>query len=522
MVVGGLDFPTSVTLGDDGTLYIAESGLAFGGARPGGRVRRVESDGSTVCLRDDLRAPVNGLTFHDGCLYVSEGGHPGRISRLAPDGEWTVLLDGLPGLGNYHTNMAQVGPDGWLYFGQGALTNSGIVGPDSLGLAWLRRLPHACDIPGYDVVLTGAGAECDDPFPTAGAVGDGNGWGALRRDRGAKSAGSGGDGGVAGTGIASAENAGLAATTGTAPSGLAVASAANGFAAAARRVSTGAFCPFGEQAEAGRRLRGQVPATAAVMRWPLDAPRPRRGAEAASGLERLELVAWGLRNPYGLAFLPDGRLLATDQGADDRGSRPIGNVPDYLYEVRQGAWYGWPDYAGGVPVTDERFRPQRGPAPRMLLANHPELPPPERPLLSFAVNAAATKLAVVPPDAGRWPGQLLVALFGDERPFTAPPGERVGRSLARIDPDGWTLHRIAPMREIVAGDGRGGRGDGRGGGGGGRGGGAPGWHRPIDVCCAPDGESVYLLDFGEFEMGPAGMTARAGSGALWSLPMAAL
>ena len=27
------------------------------------------------------------------------------------------------------------------------------------------------------------------------------------------------------------------------------------------------------------------------------------------------LVAWGLRNAYGLGFLPDGTLLATDQGA---------------------------------------------------------------------------------------------------------------------------------------------------------------------------------------------------------------
>ena len=34
----------------------------------------------------------------------------------------------------------------------------------------------------------------------------------------------------------------------------------------------------------------------------------------------LRLVAWGLRNAYGISFLPDGRLRVTDQGADDRGS----------------------------------------------------------------------------------------------------------------------------------------------------------------------------------------------------------
>jgi glucose/arabinose dehydrogenase len=52
----------------------------------------------------------------------------------------------------------------------------------------------------------------------------------------------------------------------------------------------------------------------------------------------LELVAWGLRTAFGVGFLPDGRLLAIDQGADDHGSRPVGNAPDALYEVRPGAW----------------------------------------------------------------------------------------------------------------------------------------------------------------------------------------
>jgi glucose/arabinose dehydrogenase len=67
--------------------------------------------------------------------------------------------------------------------------------------------------------------------------------------------------------------------------------------------------------------------------------------EAGGSLSRGTLVAWGLRNAYGLLFLPDGRLLAIGQGADDRGSRPVGNVPDLLFEGNPGAWYGWPDFA---------------------------------------------------------------------------------------------------------------------------------------------------------------------------------
>jgi glucose/arabinose dehydrogenase len=414
LVAEGLDFPTSLTFDAEGTPWVAESGLPFAGAAPGGRIRRIDPDGQGETLLGDLKWPVNGLGFHDGLFYIAEGGHPGRISRWAPGGERETVLDGMPGLGNYHTNMTVVGPDGWLYFSQGALTNSGVIGLDAYELGWLKRLPHNHDVPGYDVVLTGLNLETDNPL------------------------GSNGD----------------------------------------RRTRTGAFSPFGVTTRPGQRIAGRVPCTASVMRCRPD----------GSGLE---LVAWGLRNAYGLLFLPDGRLLATDQGTDDRGSRPVGQAPDLLFEVRPGAWYGWPDYMGGVPVTDPRFRPQRGPQPQLLLANHGELPAPERPLLELPVNAAATKMDVLPGSAPRWPGQLLVALFGDERPMTGPAGPRVGRSLARIDPSGWSLHGT----------------------------GAGPFRRPIDVRVQESEGAVYVLDFGDFEMGPGGVEARAGTGALWKIPL---
>jgi len=411
----GLDFPTSLAFDGDGVPWIAESGLPFGGARPGGRIRRV-TGGTSEELLTDLRFPVNGLCFHDGAFYISEGGYPGRISRWVPGEERTTVLDGLPGLGNYHTNMAVVGPDGKLWFSQGAMTNSGIIGLDAYELGWLGRLPHNCDVPGYEVELAGVQCETVNPLDLTGDS----------------------------------------------------------------RARTGAFSPFGVTAEAGRRIAGRVPCTAAVLRCDLDG-------------SHLELVAWGLRNAYGLAFLPDGRLLATDQGADDRGSRPIGNAPDVLFEVKQGAWYGWPDFVAGVPVDDPRFRPTRGPAPEPLLANHAELPPPEKPLVEFAVNAAATKLAVIPRYAGRWPGQILAALFGDERPMTGPEGPKVGRTIARIDPADWSLHPLAGTER------------------------AP-FFRPIDV--RVHGDSVYVLDFGDFEMvSGGGVEARAGTGSLWKIPL---
>lgn len=418
VVADDFSFPTSVTQGDGGSLYVAESGLPFGGAAPGGRIWRLAPSGQRELIAAGLRPPVNGLTFHDGGLYVSEGGPPGRISRLELDGRQAVILDNLPGPGNYHTNMVAFGPDGKLYFGQGAMTNLGIIGLDAYELGWLRRLPHAHDIPGLDIVLTGVSVETPNPL-----VADPN-----------------------------------------------------------ARVRTGAFVPFGTPSEPGQRIAAELPCTAAVMRCNPD------GSE-------LELVAWGLRNAFALGFLPDGRLLAVDQGADDRGSRPVGNAPDLLYVVRPGAWYGWPDFIGGIPLTGAQFRPTRGPAPTMLLANHDELPAPEAPLLRFPPHVAAVKFAVAPHRADLpWAGQLFVALFGDEAPMTAPAGPKVGRSVARIDPADWSLHPV--IAEPLA--------------------------RPIDVQIADDGRSLLVVDFGQFEMtAERGVAAVAGSGKLWRITFSA-
>ncbi|MDQ2888236.1 MAG: sugar dehydrogenase [Chloroflexota bacterium] len=415
LVVEGLSFPTSLTFDKEGVIYVAESGLPFGGAAPGGRIWCVAADGTRTLVAEHLRHPVNGLVYHDGGLYVSEGGHPSRISRIELDGRQTVLVDNLPGPGNYHTNTVAFGPDGKMYFSQGAMTNTGIVGLDAYEMGWLRRLPHAYDIPGYDVVLTGANAETPNP---------------LVEEPGA-------------------------------------------------RAFTGAFSAFGTATEAGQRIPGQLPCTAAVMRCNPD------GSE-------LELVAWGIRNAFAIGFLPDGRLLAVDQGADDRGSRPVGNVPDLLLEVQQNAWYGWPDFIGGVPITDARFLPTRGAAPEFLLANHDELPAPEKPLLEFPSHVAAVKFDVAPASVRRYAGQIYIALFGDEAPMCLPAGgPRVGRSIGRIDPQDWSLHEVAPD-------------------------GLNALNRPIDVRFGPTDGALYVLDFGYFEMREGGgLDAEPRSGKVW-------
>jgi glucose/arabinose dehydrogenase len=76
--------------------------------------------------------------------------------------------------------------------------------------------------------------------------------------------------------------------------------------------------------------------------------------DAATGAHRI--FASGLRNPVGLDFYPGSdRLYAVVNERDELGSDL---VPDYLTNVRRGAFYGWP-YSYFGPNLDSRVKPQR-------------------------------------------------------------------------------------------------------------------------------------------------------------------
>lgn len=394
VVAEGFAFPSSLAFDDDGNAYVGETGIGFGGSSRGGKVWKVGPDGEKTLLVEGLGHPLTGLVFHDGSLWASQGSNPGRISRIELDGTHKDILSNLPGGGNYHTGEVAFGPDGKMYWGQGAMTNTGLVGLDALIMGWLKKLPHSVDIPGYDIALNDVRVETINPF--------------KKDDPDA-------------------------------------------------RLITGPFSQFGETVEQGTAIKGETPATSAIHRANPD------GTD-------VEMVAWGIRNAFGLRFLPDGRLLAMDQGADDRGSRPVGNVPDYLWEVKPGAWYGWPDFMGDVPITDDRFVPETGARPSFIIANHDELPPRESPLVEFSSHTASTKFDVDPSTNG---GVLAAALFGDETPMTAPEGHpTVGRALVLIRTSDWTQHIL--LTEDIK--------------------------RPIDVRFNPQDGSLWVVDFGDFEM----------------------
>lgn len=71
--------------------------------------------------------------------------------------------------------------------------------------------------------------------------------------------------------------------------------------------------------------------------------------------KEVSTFAWGLRNIKGLDISSDGRLFATVGGYENRGIRPVKGDSDYIYEIKKGCWYGFPDYSGGDPLSSPRF-----------------------------------------------------------------------------------------------------------------------------------------------------------------------
>src|SRR4051794_38485261 len=99
-----------------------------------------------------------------------------------------------------------------------------------------------------------------------------------------------------------------------------------------------------------------------------------------------------------------------------RGHGGVANAPDVLLAITQNAWYGWPDYVAGVPITDDRFRP-RSPTsrrPQPVMRDHPEV---QQPLVRFEPHAADVGFDWSPGERFGFGGELFLAEFGDGSPL---------------------------------------------------------------------------------------------------------
>lgn len=245
---------------------------------------------------------------------------------------------------------------------------------------------------------------------------------------------------------------------------------------------TGAFKPLGEASRPGEIIRGQLRAGGVIYR-------------AAPDGSDLKVYADGLRNPFGLGFIADGRLLAANQGLDARGQRPIANDWESIWEIKAGGWYGWPDYASGLPVTLARFRPAGKPAPDFLLAEHPPLA--GQPLARLAPHSGTCKFATAPGGRFGYGGQLFMAQVGDFSPMSQALTEHRGFRVVRLNlATGQAADFYVNHRPNAGGSGP---------------------ERPVAVKFAPDGECLYVLDFGVLRTYPMTMSPKAGTGALWRI-----
>ena len=428
-VATGLTFPTAVAFDDAGRVHVIEAGYAPGDELAPARLLRVDAGGRTRVVATGERAPWTGMTFHQGAFYVAASG--------AREGAGQILR----------------------------ITADGTVTPIVQGLPSFGDHPASGPVVGPDGSLYfGVGTATN-----AGVVGQDNlerGW--ARRHPGLHDV--------------PCKDTVLMGYNYRTPDPR---------TGAQGEVATGAFAPYGARTESGEVIPGRVPCSGGIFRVPLVVgARGAGGVGGAGGAP--ELVAWGFRNPYGLAFSADGRLFATDSSPEPRGSRPVRGAADFLWEVTAGRWYGWPDFAGGEPVY-RRHAGSPEPAAR-LFATHPDIPP--RPAARLAPEAGAGRLDFARGAAFGFAGEAFVAQPGDLSPEGGQaPG---GVEVTRVNVETGATQRFAWNKAGARG----------------------GLARPVDARFDPSGEALYVVDFGVVDLEGAKPDAAEGTGVLWRITRA--
>lgn len=424
VVATGFNAPVHCCFDEQGFCYVAEAGHKIKSAP---RILKVNTQTGAYDVFWELpedrwieSGALTGSCWHAGSLYVT---NTDTVSRITPTGELEDIVTGLPGRGDHQTNYPVVGPDHKLYFGQGCVTNNGVVGADNFAFEWLSKFPEVHDVPAQDLTLVGHNYE----YPNV-----------------------------------------LGSITET--------------------VRTGAYVPFGTETYPGQVIKGNVKCSGSILRCNPD------GSE-------LEVVAWGLRNPYGIAFHPDGRLFATEHGSDNRSRRQIIGDLDDFYEITPGAWYGWPDFASGIRL-DDAYWGDKGQGREPVIMDHPD-PHPPKPLVSFQPHAAVNGLDFCREADFGFQGDAFVALYGDLVPITTPRlATPSGFKVVRVEMSSrrivdFAVNKIAGPASKLPHE---------------------GFERPSHCQFGPDG-ALYVVDWGEIDLAPelGGIRMQKETGTLWRI-----
>ncbi|PRY03391.1 glucose/arabinose dehydrogenase [Pontibacter ummariensis] len=262
---------------------------------------------------------------------------------------------------------------------------------------------------------------------------------------------------------------------------------------------TGAFKPFGVPAKKGEVVKGELFCNTGVWRSKPD------GTD-------VELLAWGIRNPFGMAINEAGDLYVSDNDFEEKGERAVANDPDRIWHIKNARqpfgsvskpdWYGFPDICGdGLPVNHEKHLPGRGTPAELLLKNPPEWAGPaaflEQP------HSCMCRMDFSRSDKFGHRGELFVAEWGTLAPLNSPREEDLdhGFRVVRVDVEKGTaepfMHnkKMGPASSFGSG----------------------GIERPVSCKFSPDGESLYVLDFGHVKVTTGPMLAFAHTGVLWKI-----
>lgn len=480
-LVVGLNFPTAIAFSGSRT-WVAESGILP--ASPP-QVREIHRNGAVTNVLSagqlspgSIVFPLTDITFQDGFLWIAHrqigvnGWDVGAISRFDPDdpvGTFRTVLTNLPATGDHYAEEI-VFINGRAFISIGTATNSGVVGPDNaLFTRWLNeRTIGFHDFPAKDIVLSGVTFTTPNPLsPTPGATATTSPFLPINQ-------------------VAAPNTLVPAATPESAPSGII---AGNG--------TVYSFDP--------EELLAPVP--------PSTLPPP----------PRLRLEAWGLRNPFGMAFDPvTGRLFVTNNGSDLRSTpvagtltiieaRPIANDADDMFAIdianETEEFFGWPDFfhnaANGapLPVTNPSFcafpAPLTAACPGFVFAEafRATLLPMVQPAVAqFELHSSANKFDFAFDPAFNFFGDAFVAETGAFVPVSGAT-QFAGYKVVRLDRESGQVQNfifptVATQQNIFLPD---------------------GFNKPIDVKF--DRGVMFIVDFGVFE--PGLQLQQPGTGKVW-------
>jgi glucose/arabinose dehydrogenase len=452
-VATGLNFPTALTFVGH-SIWVTEAGIITPPA-----VKMIDHKGKVTTMLTAsmlpagvLVAPVTGITFAQGDIWLvhrqtsSSGGVPvGVISKFKPNdpvGTFQTVISGLPFFGDHPGSSIAFGADGRAYLTTGLPTNSSVVGPDN---GWAVSLPTFHDFPPVDIELSGVGYQTATPFaldPTATKI----------------------------------TEPFLAFGSGTVPAATVV--------QAATPSSPG---------------NGIIIAGAGAV-YSFD-------PHASNPVSTLRLEGWGFRNDYGVGVDPSNPslLFVSNNGADDRGSRPIENDWDDMFIIHLGQgvqFFGWPDYFHDpvtrqpLPVTDPFFCPPSPPygiCPQFAFSDHFRSTLTVQSAFAELTNhSSANMFDFSPNDAFGFHGDIFIAETGSIPPGTGATS-LVGFQVSRIDRNTgaempFIYHPSNDMATIFD---------------------PTGFNKPIDVKFR--GANMFIADFGVFVPAPL----MPGTGKVW-------